>query len=529
MKPVCEPRVSIHSVSFVLPDGRTLFENLSESFGPERAALVGRNGAGKTVLAKIVAGLLEPSSGSVVRDGDVFYLDQMMDPGKFSTVSALAGLGEVLEAVRRAERGEGNARDLESADGGWDVEDRLTRELNAAGLRHLTMDTPALTLSGGECTRVLLAGAFLSGADFLILDEPTNHLDAPSRRALTEYLNTWRGGLLVVTHDRELLGQVERIVELSSQGLKSYGGDYSLYAEARERERQATLAHLAHVKTERRRTAAEQQASIERQRRRTAQGKKRGAAGDMPKALLHMMRRSAEKTAGKLSELKQKKTAELAEAEKEAFLSAGIEDPVILIPPACSVHGAKVVLRLEGVMLPYGTHQDAIDWTMTGPERAAVEGANGSGKTTLLRVLRSEVASLSGGCEVRVPYASLGQFADIDEDRTPVELVRAESKTLSLSEAGTRLVQIGLARERLGLPARALSGGERLKLALLCAIHRDPPPQLLILDEPTNHLDLDSVESVEKLLNAYTGALIVVSHDACFLERIGVTQRIRLM
>jgi ATPase subunit of ABC transporter with duplicated ATPase domains len=524
-----EPRVSIHDVSFILPDGRMLLDSLTESFGRERTALVGRNGAGKTVLAKIMTGLLEPSSGSVTRGGAVFYLDQMTDPGKFSAVSALAGLGEVLEAVRRAERGEGAPRDLELADGSWDAEERLIRELHVAGLGHLTPDTPALTLSGGECTRVSLVGAFVSGADFLILDEPTNHLDTPSKRALMKYLETWKGGLLVITHDRELLGRVERIVELSPQGLKSYGGGYALYAETREREHQAALAHLEHVKAERKRTAAELRESMERQRHRSAQGKKGSTDIGMPKALLHLMRGSAEKTAGKLNELREKKTGELAEAEKTAFLNAGIKDPVVLIPPACSVHAAKAVLRVEKAVLPYGTHRDAIDWTMTGPERAAVEGANGSGKTTLLRVLKGELSPLSGTCEVRVPYASLGQFADIDEDRTPVELLRAGSEALDLSEASTRLVQIGLAQERLGLPARALSGGERLKVALLRAIHGALAPQLLILDEPTNHLDLDSVESVEKLLNAYTGALVVVSHDACFLERIGVNQRICLM
>ena len=188
---------------------------------------------------------------------------------------------------------------------------------------------------------------------------------------------------------------------------------------------------------------------------------------------------------------------------------------------------------------------------MTGPERAAIEGPNGSGKTTLLRVLKGEIAASSGFCKVNVPFAFLdqfavtgdafaspsidGAFASIDKDknkdregeRTPVELLRAYGKTLDPSDVGVRLAQAGIARG-LTLPAKALSGGERLKVALLCAIHSDPPPQLLILDEPTNHLDLESVESVEKLLNAYSGAMIVVSHDAYFLERIGVTRRIRL-
>jgi ATPase subunit of ABC transporter with duplicated ATPase domains len=518
--------ISLHNLFYALPDGRLLLNNLNESFGDERAALVGRNGVGKTVLAKLMAGLLSPSSGAVAGRGTVFYLDQMTDPSRFSTVAGLAGTEEALGAVRRAGRGEPKGRDLELADGNWDLEERLERELLRAGLGYLAPDAAASSLSGGECTRVSLVGAFLSGADFLILDEPTNHLDAQSKKALMDYLGTWRGGFLVVSHDRVLLDRMERILELSPGGLRSYGGNYAFYAEVRARERLAALAHLEHVKAERKRTVADLQATVERQQHRTAQGKRSNAVSGYPKALLHAMRGSAEKTAGRLNEIQERKAAALAEAEKEAFLKTGAEDPVVLIPPACSVHGAKVVLRVEGLVLPYGTHRDPIDWTITGPGRTALEGANGSGKTTLLKVLMGQLAPLAGTSEVKVSYAVLDQFANLDESRSPVELLRARSDSLSLGDAGTRLAQVGIAQERLRLPAGVLSGGERLKVALLCAIHSDPAPQLLILDEPTNHLDLDSVESVEKLLNAYTGALVVVSHDAHYLRRIGVTQRV---
>ncbi|MDR2175201.1 MAG: ATP-binding cassette domain-containing protein [Synergistaceae bacterium] len=540
------PVLTLHNLTYFLPDGRLLLNNLSESFGGGRTALTGRNGTGKTVLAKIMAGLLPvvpPSSGGVTRDGTVFYLDQTADPAKFGTVAALMGAEEILNAVRRAESSSGSEDDLALADGHWDTERRIALELRAAGLGYLTPDTPAPLLSGGECTRALLAGAFLSGADFLILDEPTNHLDARSREALTAHLEARSGsssdggekrapGLLVISHDRALLERMERIVELSPQGLRSYGGGFSLYREWKETEHAAALEHLDSVKTERRRAAAEARASIERQEHRSAQGRKGKPKKGFPKAVLHSMKATAEKTAGKLTALKEEKAASLALAEKEAFLKAGIEDPVVLIPPACSVHAAKVILRLEGVVLPYGSHRDAIDWVLTGPERAAVEGPNGSGKTTLLRILTGAISPLAGRCEVKVPYAVLDQFAAFSPgppNRPAVELLRESSGgTLSLAEAGTRLAQIGIARERLLLPAEVLSGGERLKAALLCALHRSPPPQLLILDEPTNHLDLDSTESVEKVLNAYTGAILVVSHDSFFLNRAGVSRRLCL-
>jgi ATPase subunit of ABC transporter with duplicated ATPase domains len=537
------PTITLHDLTYFLPNGRLLLDGLNESFGDERTALTGRNGTGKSVLAKIMAGLLPvapPSSGSVTRSGTVFYLDQTTDPAGFGTVAGLMGAEKILNAVRRAESGSGGKDDLALADGHWDMERRIVLELRAAGLERLTPDTPSPLLSGGECTRVLLAGAFLSGADFLILDEPTNHLDARSREALTAHLEERSGeknknknknapGLLVISHDRALLERMERIVELSPQGLRSYSGGYSLYREWKETEHTAALDRLDSAKTERRRADAELRASVERQEHRSAQGRKAKPKKGFPKSVLHAMKGTAEKTAGKLNALKEEKTASLALAEKEAFLKAGIEDPVVLIPPACSVHAAKAVLRLEGVVLPYGSHRDAIDWALTGPERAAVEGSNGSGKTTLIRVLTGELPPLSGRCEVKTSYALLDQFARLTPGRPPVELLRESSgNILSLAEAGTRLAQIGIARERLLLPSEVLSGGERLKVALLCALHRSPPPQLLILDEPTNHLDIDSAESVEKVLNAYTGAILVVSHDSFFLSRIGISRRLRL-
>ena len=255
MSPFFAADISMHDLVCVLPDGRLLLDNLNGNFGKERTALVGRNGVGKTVLAKILAGLMPPSAGSVTRRGAVFYLDQMTNPEKFRTVADLAGVSGVLNAVRLASKG--SDASLELADGNWDIEERVLRELHSAKLVHLTPDTPVSTLSGGECTRVSLVGAFLSGADFLILDEPTNHLDAQSKRSLTEYLKTWKGGLLVVSHDRELLEQMERVVELSPSGLKSYGGNYSFYTKAKERERLAALSHLEYAKTERRRVTAE--------------------------------------------------------------------------------------------------------------------------------------------------------------------------------------------------------------------------------------------------------------------------------
>jgi len=176
------PYISIQDLSCTLPDGRVLFKDITETFGGEFSALAGRNGSGKTILAKMMAGLISPGSGRVIRSGTVCYLDQLVDPSEYSTVADLAGKEKILNSLHRITAGYPEEGDLEIADGNWDMEERLLRELDISGLGNLLPDLPATRLSGGECTRVSLIGAFLSGADFLILDEPTNHLDQPTVR-----------------------------------------------------------------------------------------------------------------------------------------------------------------------------------------------------------------------------------------------------------------------------------------------------------------------------------------------------------
>lgn len=520
--------ISIHSLSYVLPNGRLLFSDLNESFGTERTALVGRNGTGKTVLAKIMADILTPTSGSVVRSGIVRYVDQIVAPASFKNAADMAGLANVISALERIEEGRGEGEDFTLADGNWDIRERLEREFKTAGLGHIAPETPATQLSGGESTRVSLVGAFLSQADFLILDEPTNHLDVKNKEALLEYLKTWRGGLLIISHDRFVLNRMERIVELSLHGLRNYGGNFALYKERKEEEHSAAVAHAEHLRTERKRTVVEQRESMERQQKRERRGKKDAAKGGIPKIIAGGLKRQAEITTGKLQDKHTEKLAEIAAAEYEASMLAKSEEPVVLIPPLCSVHDSKVVLTLKNLVLPYGTSRAPINFTIMGPERVAIEGANGSGKTTLLRVIMDMLAPKSGSSELKVPFAYLDQFAALPEDKSALQCLMSVSEGLNLGEAGTRLAQIGIAKERMHLPVSVLSGGERLKTALLCALHSTPPPQLLILDEPTNHLDLDSVESVEKVLNAYTGAILVVSHDRHFLENIGVSRRLLL-
>ena len=228
MTQLSPPHITLDGVTYSLPDGRMLFSDLHEQFDQRPTGLVGRNGAGKTVLARILAGQLAPASGRCVRHGSVYYLAQQVAPAPGATIADLAGVRAELDALARIEAGSVAVQDFDLVGDRWDLPQLLQQELDRSGLDRHDANTPASALSGGEAMRVALAGAMVSGADFLLLDEPSNHLDRHHRQALIAQLQRWPRGLLVVSHDRQLLDTMARIVELSPQGLRSYGGNYSV-------------------------------------------------------------------------------------------------------------------------------------------------------------------------------------------------------------------------------------------------------------------------------------------------------------
>lgn len=246
--------LQFHDVTFSLPDGQALWARpLNVALGQGVTGLVGANGVGKSVFLQLAQRMLQPASGVVAGCPSVHAVAQEVGAAPSATVADIAGLGPVLGALDRLEAGRGSPDDLLLADGRWDLPSQWQQALHALGLGHLPPGHAAQHLSGGERMRVALAGAFLSGADLLVLDEPTNHLDRPGRRWLMESLAQWRGGVLVASHDRELLGMANNMVALSAAGLQRYGGNWSVYEAQRQAEAAAAQAALDHARTERER------------------------------------------------------------------------------------------------------------------------------------------------------------------------------------------------------------------------------------------------------------------------------------
>ncbi len=521
--------LTLESVSHVLPDGRALFSDLTAQFDQQPTGLVGRNGIGKSLLARILAGELEPTAGRVLRSGRVHYLAQQISCHHDATVAALAGVQPVIDALARIEAGSTDAADFDAVGDRWDIHQRLRSELDRHQLDYLDIDRPAATLSGGEAMRVALVGAFLVDADFLILDEPTNHLDRSNRQLLLQQLQRWPHGLLVVSHDRELLEQMARIVELSTLGLRSYGGGYSFYAQCKAQEREEALQQLAQRKHERKREEQTLQDQRERHERRQARGNRQGRDANQAKILLGRQKERSENSAGKFRTQQAEAREQLSQRVRDAAQQIEASAAITIYAPAGASPASRWIATLSDVVLPFGL-QDAhpINLSLQGRQRVGVTGINGCGKSTLLRLLAGQLQPAAGQCEVRVPVAYLDQhLSALQPQHSALAQLQSANAGLSEAELRTRLAQLGLSADRVVQPAGLLSGGERLKAALACALYADTPAQLLLLDEPSNHLDLASVQALEEMLRQYRGALLVVSHDEAFLDRLALSERLQ--
>ncbi len=381
------PIVALHAVSLATPDGTPLLENLDLAFGSDRAGLVGRNGIGKTTLLRVIAGEAQPHAGSVERSGRVAVLRQTVQVEADATVADLLGIRPAIARLRRLEAGAGSVRDAAEAD--WTLEARLATALATVGLAGTEPDRRLTTLSGGERTRVALAALLLAEPDLIVLDEPTNNLDADGRKAVLRLLAGWTKGAVVVSHDRALLREMDRIVELSSLGARGYGGGYDLYAarKAEERaaaERERDVAKRAVTAVERR-----IQAARERKARSDARGVRSRVKGDQPKLLLDAQKERSQRTAGGASQLAERQRTAAAEALAEAEAAVERIRQLSVRLPATGLPAGRTVLAFKAVSYAYGggdTVLADVDFAITGPERVALTGPNGTGKSTFLQL-----------------------------------------------------------------------------------------------------------------------------------------------
>ena len=523
------PFLSIHDLSFRLPDGRTLFSGIDLAFGRERTGIVGRNGVGKSSLLAVLAGEAAPTSGTVRRDGRVARMRQMLEPAPGETVADLFGATGGLALLARIEAGAADAEEIAEAD--WTLEARIDKALADAGLEGVAPTRALSSLSGGQRTRAALAALAFAEPDLILMDEPSNNLDREGRALLHAFLDGWKGGAVVVSHDRALLNRMDRIVDLSADGARVHGGGFDAYRETKAAEREAAEKALSAAEREARQVARAAQQARERQARRDSVARKGRATSSDPKILLDARKQRAEATAGRTNRLAARMEAEARQA------LAGRREAVERVTPftagmqSRAVPAGKVLIEARNLVIGHDADRPLarLDLDIVGPERIALSGANGAGKSTLLKTLAGLIPPLGGSLRVVADLAWFDQHVGLlDDSATILDNYRRLNPGANAFECRSALARYAFRADAALQEVATLSGGERLRAGLACVAAGERAPELLMLDEPTNHLDLDSIAQIEAGLRGYRGALLVVSHDEAFLDSIGIERTVAL-
>ena len=473
--------------------GKPLLDGATVSLGRgERAGLVGRNGSGKTTLLKLISGELQPDGGTVgvprnTRIGTVAQHAPSGPESLIETVLAsdrergalLAEANQALDGARIAEIHERLA-----VIGAEAAPARAARILAGLGFDEAAQQGTCAALSGGWRMRVALAALLFSEPDLLLLDEPTNHLDLEATLWLEGYLKGYPGTLVLVSHDRDLLNRIpHKIVHLERGKLTLYSGNYDRF----ERTRRERLAHQAALGARQQAQRKHIQAFVDRFRYKASKARQ---AQSRIKALERM-----------------EPIASVIEARTVAF---DFPAPKPLAPP---------LITLEGARAGYAPGADVLaglDLRLDMDDRIALLGANGNGKSTFMKLLAGRLAPQGGrlikSTKLKIGYFAQDQAEELDLAATPLQLLARTLPDANPTRLRAQLGRFGFGHDHAELEVGRLSGGERARL-LLALMSREAP-QVLLLDEPSNHLDVDAREALVQALNAYSGAVVLVSHDA---------------
>ncbi|WDZ49556.1 ATP-binding cassette domain-containing protein [Acinetobacter vivianii] len=497
-----------------------LFDQLSFQLPLHQfCGLIGRNGQGKSLLMY----LLQGESTELAYSGQISWqcphqhLAQLQRV-QANTIAQALDIEDLYQCFERIQQGTASFNDYDRVEHLWHLPTEWQQLLESAGLP-TTLDTPTQHLSEGQKTKLALCRLFLLKDHYLLLDEPSNHLDTQGRQWLIEQMAQHPTGGLMISHDRQLLSHVQGIFALNQLSLHYYGGNYALYQQQHQLQVEALSHAVQQEKRELKQLKEQQHQSQMKAQKRKKTGEKLRASGSQAPILLDAKKEQSEQS---LSHLRKQQSKQLADAKDELQQKQTqlehLKSQSFEFTQTTGKSGE--ILRCQQLQLTYAKTQP-IDLALATGEKLHLSGANGTGKSTLLKTLQGLIPPLAGEIYCKVSAVYLDQnLSLLNENLSAVEYLCGIDSNLTEQQARTLLGNLQIRRDKALSPLTKLSGGERLKVALLGL--KQQAVELLLLDEPENHLDIESRELLAQAIRSFNGAVILVSHDESFVAECGI-------
>ena len=563
--------ISIQQISYIHPDKDVLFSELNFAISKgQKLGLVGNNGCGKSTLLQIIAGQLSPSSGVIVRPDDLYYIPQHFGQYDSLTIAQALRIERKQQALHAILSGDASNENFVVLDDDWNIEERSIAALDLWGLGQFTLSYPMNLLSGGEKTRVFLAGMDIHHPSVILMDEPTNHLDSSGRQRLYDWVEKCRSTLLVVSHDRTLLNLLPEICELEKHQINYYGGNYEFYKEQKTLMQEALQQRIEEKEKALRIARKVARETAERRDKQNVRGEKNNIKKGVPRIVLNALQGKSEKSTSKLNSAHQEKAEKLTDERNQLQGSLSPTATLKTDFNSSSLHTGKILVTAKEINFGYYSHsinshiqmnneaniadtgnhsgpdshdiqdngdfkqqlwQTPISFQLKSGDRLRIEGANGSGKTTLLKLITGQLQPQEGNLtRMEFTYVYLNQEYSIIDDRNSIleQAYAFNNRNLPEHEIKIILNRYLFPASEWDKSCRKLSGGEKMRLAFCCLMISNNTPDMFILDEPTNNLDIQSIEIITATIKNYTGTVIAISHDDYFIQEIGIEQRILL-
>lgn len=527
--------IIVNRLSYSLPNKEYLFNDINFTVSDgNKLSLIGNNGVGKSTLLKIIAGSLSQSSGEVICNGLVYYVPQHFGQYNDQTIAQALNIDCKIKALHAILAGDASVENFTLLDDDWGIEERYNAALSSWGLSEFDLSREMSTLSGGEKTKVFLAGISIHSPSVLLMDEPSNHLDKKGRALLYDFIKSYKSTLLVVSHDRTLLNMLDDTYELFSDKVEVYGGNYDFYKEVKEQKLQALQAQAENREkalNEAKRTARK---ALERKQKESIRSDKAVPKKGIARIMINTLKNSAENSSAKIQDIHEKKVERITDELRDVRQQLSAKSLLKLNFENSNSHTGRLLVTVEDVNFSYPNSPDLLwnesfNFQIRTGDRLLIEGANGRGKTTLLKLVLGEIPPVQG----RIVKSSFSQLY-IDQDYSLInnnltvfeQMQEFNSRGLFEHELKTILNRYLFSSGSWDKTCGKLSGGEKMKLLLACLMVSNNVPDLFVLDEPTNNLDIQSLEILTSALKEYKGALIIISHDSYFINEMAINQSI---